>query len=143
MIDDTTLILGPGAGRLRRELGPAVWSALEAIAAASVRDGEDDVARVGVRGLAEQMGVAKNTAARAVCALLEHGLIRRSQRRTASGRFERGLYVLALPHGTLVVVRSDGEVDTLAARSVGTTAISTARRTRRTSSVEQLALLPR
>ena len=130
----TPQAIGPNARRLRRELGAIAWCALEVIAEQAVADGATLIARVGVRRLASEMDVATNTAARAVRALLDRGLLVRSQRRARSGRFERGLYELVVPADALVIVR------VVPQQNPGTTSTK-ANRTRRLP-VEQLALLP-
>lgn len=144
MTQPATVALGPGSAPLRRELGPVAWSALEVIAFRCICDGDDVlVARVGVRRLADEMGVAKNTAARATQMLLARGLIRRSQRRSASGRFERGLYELALPSDALVVVTAGVDrtsVESTSGRKAAAQPKASRRQGPRT--VEQLALLP-
>ena len=137
MSERAALVLGPSAAELRRDLGPVAWSALEVITTQSVGDGGVLVARVGVRRLAEEMGVATNTAARAARALLGRGLLVRSQKRAISGRFERGLYELVLPPDTLVVghrVEPSRRARDVVARRLVTPSPTLA--------VEQLALLP-
>lgn len=129
------MTLGPSAGRLRRELGAIAWCALEVIAEQAVTDGDALVARVGVRHLAGEMDVATNTAARAVRVLLDRGLLVRSQRRSRSGRFERGLYELVVPADALAIARGATQP------SPAATSPAANRYTRRPQ-VEQLALLP-
>ena len=112
------------------------------IASQSLRDGEMAVARVGVRHLANEMGVAKNTAARATRLLLDQGLLVRSQRRTGAGRFESGLYELALPLGTLVVTHTDPSANRPADRALGIPKRARTSEPSRSLAVEQLVLLP-
>ena len=135
MSDACAVALGPSAGRLRRELGPIAWCALEVIAEQAVADGGTLIARVGVRRLAGEMDVATNTAARAVRVLLDRGLLVRSQRRSRSGRFERGLYELVVSANALAIARDATQ------QSPAATSTAANRDTRRPQ-VEQLALLP-
>ena len=56
-----------------------------------------------VRSLADSLGVAKNTAARALQRLHAAGLILPAQARTAVGAFAAGSYTIAIPIDTLTV----------------------------------------
>jgi DNA-binding transcriptional MocR family regulator len=95
------VVLGPGSSQLRRALGPMPWVSLEALAARSrVIDGRL-VADVSVRSLASELGVAKDTAARALGALRDAGLIVAAQGRGSRGRFAGGCYAVVLPPGAL------------------------------------------
>ena len=76
--------------QLRRRLGPVAWCALECLLERS-RNG---IAEVSVRALSVELGVAKNTAHRAVTALRPAGLIDHVQGRRADGRFQPGRYRL-------------------------------------------------
>jgi DNA-binding transcriptional MocR family regulator len=78
---------------LRRELGPVAWCALECLLERS-DDGRTSVATV--RAVATDLGVAKNTAHRAMTALASAGLIEPEQRRGRDGKFEPGRYFLHL-----------------------------------------------
>lgn len=80
------------AAALRRQLGPTAWCVLECLRERA--DGR--VAEASVRALAAELGVAKNTAHRAIATLVRAGLIQAEQRRNTSGRFEVGRYVLHL-----------------------------------------------
>jgi hypothetical protein len=82
---------GARAAVLRRELGPVAWCALECLVERS-DDGRTSDATV--RAVAADLGVAKNTAHRAMTALASAGLIEPEQRRGRDGKFEPGRYRL-------------------------------------------------
>ena len=82
---------GGDTEQLRRRLGPLAWCALECLLERS----SGGVAQVSVRALAGELGVAKNTAHRAVAALRRAGLIDHVQGRRADGRFQPGRYRLS------------------------------------------------
>lgn len=88
-----TIPPGPPAAALRRELGPVAWCALECLLERS-DDGRTTVASV--RAIAADLGVAKNTAHRAIAALVSGGLVEPVQGRHADGRFRAGSYALRL-----------------------------------------------
>lgn len=90
-----TARLAPGAQRaaLRRQVGPSAWCALECLVERSA-DGVTSAASV--RAIADDLGVAKNTAHRAIAALLRAGLVEIEQGRDDDGRFLPGRYRLLL-----------------------------------------------
>ncbi len=89
----TPLSRGDRARAFRRQLDPTAWCALECL----VEWSEDGVtATASVRGVAEELAVAKNTAHRAMAALARAGLIEPIQERDANGRFRTGRYRLHL-----------------------------------------------
>lgn len=88
-----TIPPGPRAVALRRELGPVAWCALECLLERS-DDGRTTVASV--RAVAADLGVAKNTAHRALASLARAGLVEPVQARDTDGRFRPGRYVLHL-----------------------------------------------
>ena len=67
--------VGPAAADVRRAVGPTAWCALEVLAATPADDGERWVVRSSVRDVAARLGVAPNTAQRALGVLREAGLI--------------------------------------------------------------------
>src|SRR5680860_1837213 len=77
---------------LRRELGPVAWCALECLVARSDPGRNGTTAAASVRSLAVDLGVAKNTAHRAISALVRAGLITSVQDRLHDGRFRAGEY---------------------------------------------------
>jgi DNA-binding transcriptional ArsR family regulator len=127
-----TWVLGPTATALRRRLGPTVWVVLE-VAVTLAHDAEGDlVVHASVRSLASEVGLAKNTVARALSVLRGCGLVTFTQTRADDGAFSAGRYAIVLP----------ADVFTIAAptKTIPLPARPTNRVTR--SSVEQLALLP-
>lgn len=88
-----TIAPGPNAAQVRRQVGPVAWCALECLLERSDRG---TIAEASVRGIAADLGVAKNTAHRAVAALVRAGLVEPIQERDAHGRFRAGRYRLLL-----------------------------------------------
>jgi len=91
------LVTGPRAAALRRELGPLAWCALEFLVERSC----DGTTEASVRAVAAALGVAKNTANRAVAALTRAQLIEGIQDRGTDGRFRPGRYRLRLTNDLL------------------------------------------
>jgi hypothetical protein len=118
------VVLGERAGDVRRQLGPLAWAALEVLVShCTMVDGEL-IADSSVREVAVHLGVAKNTAHRAVRALRAAGLVSPIQRRDNDGRFLDGRYRLMVARDVLHIAPS----------SLTTNAPITARpRTRRNS----------
>lgn len=87
------LVLGERAGDVRRSLGPTSWAALEVLTTHAT-DGACVVASV--RFVADEVGVAKNTAHRAMRRLVDAGLAVPTQERSIDGRFVAGAYRLAV-----------------------------------------------
>jgi len=81
---------GGRAAALRRTLGAVAWCALECLLERSA-DGRG--VEASVRLVAADLGVAKNTAHRAL-ALTHAGIVSAEQPRTHEGRFRRGRYHL-------------------------------------------------
>jgi len=90
------LLLGPMAAETRRSLGPLAWAALEALVTDAQKSDGADVVNTSVRQLAAQLGVAKNTAHRALVALRNAGFVEPDQPRSTSGRFSTGAYRLVV-----------------------------------------------
>jgi DNA-binding IclR family transcriptional regulator len=82
---------GPEAAAMRRSLRPVAWCVLECLL-----EGSDDghTSTASVRAIAADLGVAKNTAQRAVASLVRAGVAESVQDRDASGRFRPGRYRL-------------------------------------------------
>ena len=78
---------------LRRDLGPTAWCALECLVE---RTNGGAIAVVSVRSLAADLGVAKNTAHRALVALVRAGIAEAVQDCSTDGRFQPGGYRLHL-----------------------------------------------
>ncbi len=89
----------PGAVHLRRVVGPTAWVVLETLLHDAEPTGSDEyVARRSIRDLAAEIGLAKDTVARAIRALREVGLIKHAQCRTGAGTFDPGRYAISLPN---------------------------------------------
>src|SRR5215211_5784381 len=96
-----TATIGRAAQGLRRAVGPTAWCALEVLAATPVDDGEPWVVRSSVREVAARLGVAPNTAQRALAVLRGAGLITSIQGRAGAGRFGVGAYRLSVDRDVL------------------------------------------
>jgi len=93
----TTIPSGGRAAELRRQVGPTAWCALECLLE---RSPDGRTSEASVRAIATELGVAKNTARRAIATLARAGLVESVQRRGHAGRFEPGRYLLHLPELT-------------------------------------------
>ncbi len=89
----TAIPTGSRAVDARRRVGPTAWCALECLIERST-DGR--TAEASVRAVAAELGVAKNTAHRAIATLARAGLVEAVQHRGRRGRFEAGRYLLHL-----------------------------------------------
>ena len=86
---DPGLFVTSGSASLRRELGPVAWSALELLALGAEHTSSGTlIATLGVRELAQQLGVGRDATARAMGILREQGLISVAQSRAGGGRFD-------------------------------------------------------
>ena len=104
---------------------------LETALAVAQTSGTEPVAAVSVRQLADALGLARGTAARALLVLRRAGLLTPKQSRESNGAFACGEYMIDVPSHVLAF-----------AETTHTTAA--AHRARRVSSpVEQLSLLPK
>ena len=104
------VVLGSGAGEVRRRVGPTAWCALEVLAASATRGRGGDGLRVdaSVRSVAVELGVSKNAAHRAMLALRRSGLIISTQRRAGDGRFDAGTYAIADTTGIVEPLPASG-----------------------------------
>lgn len=100
----TSLVIGPSSSGLRRTLDPAAWVVLEEMLLRSTAVGVHRVVRVSVRSLAGSLGLAKDTAARAIRRLRAAGLVDGVQQRTAAGAFGIGVYVITI-HPDVISVK--------------------------------------
>ena len=136
-----SLLLGPTADETRRSLGPLAWAALEALVTDARPTGDVDVADTSVRQLAEHLGVAKNTAHRALTALRSAGFIEPLQSRSTAGQFASGSYRLAVAPSILRLAADASAPPVAAPLSVARP--SSSRPPRRVPSPsQQLSLLP-
>lgn len=91
------IVLTAGTVELRRRLDPTAWVVFEQLLLESADCGGVCRASVSVRSLAAQLGVAKDTVARALNRLHRDGLVDASQSRTATGVFATGIYTVSIP----------------------------------------------
>ena len=92
----------PGAAHLRRVVGPTAWVVLETLLHDAEPTGSDEyVAHRSIRDVAAEIGLAKDTVARAIRALREVGLISHAQCRTGAGTFDPGRYAISLPNDVI------------------------------------------
>jgi DNA-binding IclR family transcriptional regulator len=87
---------------VRREVGSSAWCALEVLATCP-RHASDGawLVRCSVRDLADRLGVATNTAQRALATLRKAALVSPIQGRGDGGRFGSGWYHLTIPPDVL------------------------------------------
>jgi DNA-binding transcriptional ArsR family regulator len=88
--------IGAEAAAARRAVGPTAWCALEVLATTPAVDGEPWIVQSSVRDVAARVGVAKNTAQRALAVLRDAGLVTADQRRRDSGQFGATAYRLTV-----------------------------------------------
>ena len=128
--------LGRSASAARRELGPTAWAVLETVVAhASETDGVPTAA-VSARRVVAELGLGKNTVARAMVRLCNVGMLTAPQPRASRGTFTAGYYVVTVSPDVLGVPAS--------ASCAPSRVLSSSRRASHAASVpvEQLALLP-
>ena len=97
MSTERRIVLTAGTVELRRRLDATAWVVFEQLLLESTSDGGVCRASVSVRSLASQLGVAKDTVARALNRLRRAELIDASQSRTATGVYATGTYTLTIP----------------------------------------------
>lgn len=90
------LVMAAESRRWQRRVGPLAWTTLQDLALSSHRSDQGWVVAVGVRDIAADLGVTKDTAARAVSILIDAGLVSRGRVSTPEGRRRSG-YLLQLP----------------------------------------------
>jgi DNA-binding transcriptional ArsR family regulator len=91
--------VAPESRQARQRLGTTAWAVLEDVALdAHIDDRARLVAVTNVRRIALQLGISKDTAARALLRLAEAGLVERQSRRDESGTFSASVYVVCLEH---------------------------------------------
>ena len=104
---DTWAVLLSGECRaLRRELRPLVWVILEEVALDAVVEDGRLVAHTSARQVAERLRLDPGTAAKALRALRERGLVALEPEKGPAARFGLSVYELGLVSG-LSVVRQD------------------------------------
>lgn len=93
------VLLDASAHRVRRRLGPTAWSVLEELLAQSVGPGPRCEAVATTRALAADLGLSKDTVARALHRLRLGHLVEVAQGRTMAGTFGPGCYLITVPDG--------------------------------------------
>ncbi|MGH9270993.1 MAG: hypothetical protein ACRDZ2_06950 [Ilumatobacteraceae bacterium] len=116
-MEPQTVMVAPKAWRLRRRIGPLPWCALEALVARSHPEGGVLVAQALVRTIADDLGVAHNTALRALRSLRAAGLIEHCQARANAGLFDIAHYALTVPADELQAIARTPDLPILSARS--------------------------
>lgn len=129
------IVIGPAAVGLRRRLGPTAWVVLEQLLAQSIGSAECR-ASVSVRSLGSELGLSKDTVARALSRLRRAGLVIAGQTRSSGGTFAAACYLIVVPDSVAVEDDSALVAQPTSARSQPTT--SRPSRARRSDS--QLAL---
>jgi len=104
------LVIGAASIDIRRRVGPTAWAVFEELAVSSTGADAACRASVSVRSLASQLGMSKDTVARALTRLRAAGLVSANQTRQATGAFAAGNYHLFLPAS----VALDDSLDTTA-----------------------------
>jgi DNA-binding transcriptional MocR family regulator len=86
-------------GVLRRALGSTAWVAFEVLVERSATEAGERVAVASVRTVAAELGVAKNTAARALAVLRAAGVVTVAQARDGAGHFAQASYLIHTARG--------------------------------------------
>ena len=107
--DSSTVLLSIECRVLRRELRPLVWVILEDVALDAVVEDGRLVAHTSARQVAERLRLDPGTAAKALRALRERGLVALEPEKGPAARFGLSVYELGSVSG-LSVVRQDSSV---------------------------------
>jgi len=97
------VLVSRASRRLRRELRPLVWMVLEEVALVAECENGRLIARTSARQVAEGLGIDPGTAAGALRALRQKGVLALERECGVSGRFGLAVYVLAAIDGLIVV----------------------------------------
>jgi hypothetical protein len=100
-VEVATVTLGSAAPALRRRLGPLAWCALEALYERTHLSDGELITDSSLLVLAGELGVAKNTAHRAVKTLRGARVVELDQTRNPRGRFGATTYRLTVPDDVL------------------------------------------
>jgi DNA-binding IclR family transcriptional regulator len=100
------LVINAASIELRRRLGPTAWMVFEELLLASTGRTERCTASVSVRLLANQLGLSKDTVARALGRLRRAGLVTAYQARSTAGIFTTGSYRLTIPDTIAITART-------------------------------------
>jgi DNA-binding IclR family transcriptional regulator len=97
-VTGSEVIVGPDARDVVVRVGPVAWVVLETMAQQATANGDELVVGASVRSLAAELGLAKDTVARAVRRLRRAGLVE-----FVGERFKPGAYRLTVPTDLLHV----------------------------------------
>jgi DNA-binding transcriptional ArsR family regulator len=101
--DSVAVVLSTECRALRRDLRPLVWVILEEVALDAVIEGGRLMAHTSARQVAERLGVDPGTAATALRALRERGVVGLEREKGPAGRFGLSVYELRPIAGLSVV----------------------------------------
>ena len=101
--ESVAVLMSAGCRPLRRALRPLVWVTLEEVALDAVVEDDRLVARTSARLVAERLGIDPSTAAKALQALRQQGLVSLEREKGPAGRFGLSVYALAPVTGLTVV----------------------------------------
>lgn len=108
----TLIIDSDAAGRVLRMVGPSAWAVLHALACRTSPTGRGHQTDTNVRELAREIGISKDTVARAVNKLIAAKLIRRSSfTHDEVGRFATRTYNIDLAKAGLEVMPKGSNQD--------------------------------
>jgi hypothetical protein len=99
----STVLLSQECRPLRRSLRPLVWAVLEEVALDAVVGDGQLMARTSARQVADRLGINPSTAANALAALRERGLVTSLREQGPAGRFGLSVYQLGPVVGLSVV----------------------------------------
>jgi DNA-binding transcriptional ArsR family regulator len=143
MSTERRIVLSAGTVELRRRLDPTAWVVFEQLLLESTGEGDTCAASVSVRSLATQLGLAKDTVARALVRLRSAGLVDASQSRTATGVYATGCYTLTIPTSITVDGHTSPPPPPTTSPSTAPTATRAPHPTRATATTQlSLALTP-
>ena len=111
--DRRSILVGPHARELRRGLAPTAWAVLEELISSSTQDGVGCHSTATVRSLATDLGLSKDTVARALTRLSAAGIVVAKQGRAPAGTFGPGGYRVTIPAG-ITLVQPEPSTPTLA-----------------------------
>jgi DNA-binding transcriptional ArsR family regulator len=100
---DVAIVVSAASRDLRRQLRALSWMTLEEVALDAVAEDGRLVARTSARQVAQRLRVDPGTAAGALRALRDRGLVALERDRGDAGRFGLSVYVLRPPAGLAVV----------------------------------------